>query len=92
MNVTKNSILKIISKKSLTSKDDSYMLLESFISYIKMQARFNEVKLSGFGKFSFKTTPKRIGRNPKTNESYIIPELNKLSFKPSKKIKEKINW
>ena len=91
MNVTKNSILKIISKKSLTSKDDSYMLLESFISYIKMQARFNEVKLSGFGKFSFITTPIRIGRNPKTNESYIIPELNKLSFNPSKKIKEKIN-
>jgi integration host factor subunit alpha len=91
MNVTKNNIKKAIAKKSLISNDDSYLLLESFIASIKIQVRLNEVKLSGFGSFSFKSTPKRIGRNPKTKDSYIIPPLNRLSFKPSKKIKEKIN-
>ena len=91
MNVTKNNIKKAIAKKSLISNDDSYLLLESFIASIKIQVRLNEVKLSGFGSFSFKSTPKRIGRNPKTKDSYIIPELNKLNFKPSNKVKEKIN-
>ena len=49
------------------------------------------VKLSRFGSFNFKKTPKRLGRNPKTKDSYIIPVLNKLNFKPSTKIKENIN-
>ena len=49
-------------------------------AYLK-QAKLNKVKLSGFGTFSFKKTPNRIGRNPKTGNSYIIPALNKINFK-----------
>ena len=91
MNVTKKDIVKNINKESLLTIADGTILLESFLSYIKKQAKSNEVKLSNFGTFSFKKTHKRIGRNPKTNVSYIIPQLNKLNFKPSNKIKEKIN-
>ena len=66
-------------------------ILESFILLIKSKAKSNTVKVSGFGSFSFKKTPNRLGRNPKTKESYIIPQLNKLNFKPSNKIKRDIN-
>ena len=65
--------------------------LESFLSLIKSSSKLRPVKLSSFGTFSFKKTPKRLGRNPKTKDSYIIPELNKLNFKPSNKIKENLN-
>jgi integration host factor subunit alpha len=91
MNFTKTDIVKNISKKSLISTEDAKNILESFLSIIKNKSKLRSVKLSTFGSFSFKKTPKRFGRNPKTKDSYIIPELNKLNFKPSNKIKENLN-
>ena len=91
MNFSKSDIVKNISRKSLVSAEESKIILESFLSLIKNASKLRLVKLSGFGTFSFKKTPKRIGRNPKTKDSYIIPELTKLNFKPSNKIKENIN-
>jgi nucleoid DNA-binding protein len=91
MSINKSNIIKKITKELPLSVDDSTILLESFLSQIKIKAKSSAVKLSGFGAFRFKKTPKRAGRNPKTKDSYIIPELNKLNFKPSNKVKEKIN-
>ena len=91
MNFSKADIVKNISKKSLVSAGDARNMLESFLSLIKNKSKLTSVKLSSFGSFSFKKTPKRIGRNPKTSDSYIIPELNKLNFKPSNILKDKIN-
>ena len=91
MNFSKNNIIKNIAKESLVSADEASDILESFLLLIKSKAKLKSVKLSRFGSFSFKKTPKRLGRNPKTKDSYIIPVLNKLNFKPSNKIKENIN-
>ena len=91
MNFSKTNIMKNINKKSLVSTGDASGILESFLQLIKVKAKLKSVKLSSFGTFSFKKTPKRLGRNPKTKDSYIIPELNKLNFKASNKIKEKLN-
>ena len=91
MNFSKINIIKNISKQSLVSSGDAANILGSFLLLIKDNAELKSVKLSRFGSFSFKKTPKRVGRNPKTKDSYIIPVLNKLNFKPSNKIKENIN-
>ena len=91
MNFSKTNIIKNISKKSLVSAGDASGILESFLSLIKNKSKSRVVKLGSFGSFSYKKTPERRGRNPKTKDSYIIPELNKLNFKPSNKIKENIN-
>jgi nucleoid DNA-binding protein len=91
MSITKSIIVKKITQQSSISIKDGSVLLESFLLLIKAQAKSNIVKIAGFGAFSFKKTLKRIGRNPKTQDSYIIPQQNKLNFKPSNKIKEKLN-
>jgi len=91
MNFSKTNIIKNISKKSLVSSVDAKSILESFLSSIKNKSKSRLVKLSGFGSFGFKKTPERLGRNPKTKDSYIISEQHKLNFKPSNKIKENIN-
>ena len=91
MNFSKTNIIKNVAKKSSVSAGEASGILESFLLLIKVKAKLKSVKLSRFGSFSFKKTPKRLGRNPKTQDSYIIPELNKLNFKPSNKIKEKLN-
>ncbi len=91
MTFTKSNIVKNITKKSSISTAEGSDIMESFLKLIKNKALSNLVKLSNFGSFSFKKTPKRIGRNPKTKDSYIIHEMSKLNFKPSNIIKKKIN-
>ena len=91
MSITKKNIIKNINKETAISIEDASILMESFLLFVKKHAKTNKVKLSGFGAFRFKKTLKRIGRNPKTSDSYIIPILNKLNFKPSNILKDKIN-
>jgi integration host factor subunit alpha len=91
MSITKKNIIKNINKETAISIEDGAILLEAFLFLVKKHAKSNKVKLSSFGTFSFKKTPKRMGRNPKTCDSYIIPMLNKLNFKPSNILKDKIN-
>ncbi len=93
MNITKNDITKKIMKDTKLSSISSKLFLDKFIELIKFGA-FNEnkiVKLNNFGSFKLKLTPKRVGRNPKTKDSYIIKERNKLTFITSSKIRELIN-
>jgi nucleoid DNA-binding protein len=91
MSVNKKRIIRNLSNQTSISSLDASYILDFFIETVKSNAISKKVKLSGFGCFSFKKTPKRVGRNPKTGESYIISELNKLNFKPSNKIKEILN-
>jgi nucleoid DNA-binding protein len=80
-----------VSFESDLSSSEATSIMELFLLLIKIKSKSKVVKISSFGSFSFKKTPKRLGRNPKTKDSYIIPVLSKLNFKPSNKIKEKIN-
>ena len=91
MNFTKASLIKKIVKDSALSSEDASSILESFLLIVKSIEKSSLVKLSSFGTFSVKKTPKRLGRNPKTKDSYIIPSKLKLKFKPSNLIKGKIN-
>ena len=91
MSLTKNNIINKIKKNTSISTSEASSIFESVLSLIKFQSKSKSLKSSGFGTFSLKKTPKRVGRNPKTQDSYIIPELKKLNFKPSNKVKEKLN-
>ena len=91
MNFTKKDLINKITKESSVSSIEGTQILESFLFLVKSNAKLKIVKLSGFGSFAFKKTRERIGRNPKTNDSYIIPIMKKLTFKPSNKIKGSIN-
>ena len=91
MSIAKKDIIFKITKDVNVSNSDASLLLELFIKLIKLNAKKKTIKLSNFGSFTFKKTPERVGRNPKTGESYIIGEQSKLNFKPSKKVKGKIN-
>ena len=91
MGLTKNNIINNLKKNSSLSHGEASSIFESFLSIIKSKSKSKSLKLSGFGTFRFKKTPKRTGRNPKTKDSYIIIELNKLNFKPSNKVKKQIN-
>ena len=91
MSISKKDLIKNIRFQTNISSSQAASIMESFLLLIKTTSKSKTLKISSFGSFSFKKTPKRIGRNPKTKVSYIIPVTNKLNFKPSNNIKERIN-
>ena len=90
MTVTKKVIAKNISAKLGLKDNDSLNLTSNFFKFFVINHERN-ISIQNFGKFSFKLTPKRIGRNPKTLESFQIKKRKKLSFSPAREVKENIN-
>ena len=91
MNVNKKNIANLISKSINVKNDVSKEFLDEFLEIIKINFRNKSIKISGFWTFFSKITKERVGINPKTKESYIIPKSIKLNFNVSQKIKKIIN-
>jgi integration host factor subunit alpha len=91
MSFGKKDICNNISSKALISKDISKDFFRFFLNLVTSKSKTRIVKISSFGAFFTKTTPQRLGRNPKTKEEYIISKRSKLCFKPSNKIRNTIN-
>ena len=89
--MTKKKIATALSSDLHFIHKDSLNFTNSFIDIIKSNSKKCDIKIHEFGTFYMHSSPKRIGRNPKTKESYIIPPRIKVNFKPSKKIKEVLN-
>ena len=90
MSVTKKDLAKNISKKLGLSQKDSLFFVQSFFKALTDNKSRN-ININKFGTFSYKRTPKRIGRNPKTLEKFSIKSRQRLTFQPSDKIKQTIN-
>ncbi len=91
MSTTKADISKEISINADISTNDASAFLGHFINIIKKESINKKVKISSFGSFYTKETLERIGRNPKTRESYIISSRKKLNFISSFNIKKSLN-
>ena len=88
---TKLNIAKQISSNTCLSVKLSIQIIDSFINIIKTNSVRQTIKIKDFGIFKTQRTAKRIGRNPKSRESYIIQPRKKLVYKASKKTREAIN-
>ena len=53
--------------------------------------RGDRVELRGFGAFSVKNRPARVGRNPRTGEQVDVGEKYVPQFKAGKEIRERLN-
>jgi len=54
-------------------------------------ARGDRVELRGFGAFSVKNRPARLGRNPRTGEQVEVAEKHVPFFKTGKEMRERLN-
>ena len=89
MGLGKKYIAKNITSMTQISNFVSHDFLEAFLLISKKNLK--HLKISGFGSFVSNLTPQRVGRNPKTNQEYMITEKYRFSFKPSKIIRNKLN-
>ena len=90
MALTKKDLANNISKKLGLSQKDSLFFVQNFFKML-IDNKSSNVNINRFGTFSYKKTPKRIGRNPKTLQEFQIKSRQKLTFKPSEEIKKNIN-
>jgi integration host factor subunit beta len=62
-----------------------------FGEIIAALARGDRVELRGFGTFSVKRRPARIGRNPRTGATVLVEKRAVPYFKTGKEMRERLN-
>ena len=92
MTLTKSQIVDRIAEKNGFTKNQSTEAVETILELIKSTlASGDDVLISGFGKFCVKDKRERKGRNPSTGEDMVLPPRRVVTFKCSRKLREKIN-
>ena len=89
--LTKKDISKKINLKIGLSNSYTNKITDNLILILKDLIKNKEVHIKNFGSFKMVKKNERIGRNPKTNETYLIKGRKSLSFKISKNLNNKIN-
>lgn len=89
--VTKSALISELATRGETTeaeaKRDLDLLSETVMSLLEDN---DKVILGNLGKIVKGKTKARVGRNPRTGEPIDIPEKIKLSYRPSKEIKDRM--
>tara|TARA_B100000925_G_C21857005_1_gene408274 strand:- start:174 stop:452 length:279 start_codon:yes stop_codon:yes gene_type:complete len=75
----------------LSHKEVERLVTTLFDEITGALAAGRRVELRGFGAFSVKSRPKRVGRNPRTGQRVDISEKRAPYFKTGKALKERLN-
>ena len=75
----------------LYQRDVERIVMTVFDEITGALQRGNRVELRGFGAFSVKRRPARIGRNPRTGDSVAVAEKSVPFFKTGKDLRERLN-
>jgi nucleoid DNA-binding protein len=78
--------------RTFLSRKRATEMVDSLFEKIKdALTKGEDVGIVGFGKFQVKFRWARKGRNPQTGETIILRSRRTVSFKPSRKLREKMN-
>lgn len=91
--MNKAELIKVIAERTGKPAADVATILNGFVEVVGDELKEgNKVTLVNFGTFETRDASERLGRNPRNpEEQIIIPARIRPAFKPSKKLKEKIN-
>ena len=87
--MTKDEILGHLSNKVGTTKKVAGEFLDELVKLSYKEAKKSFV-LPGLGKLSVSQRKERMGRNPKTGETMMIPAKKVLKFKVSKSAQDAV--
>jgi len=92
MALTKGKIIESIRLETGFTKIKSVQIVETLLEIMKRSlVSGDEVLISGFGKFCINEKQERRGRNPATGESIMLKSRRVVTFKCSRKLRQKIN-
>jgi len=84
INFKKSEISNDFSQNIGYSSNYSKKLVNDLLDCMIENICNSDLKLKNFGSFKIISKSKRIGRNPKTKEEFIIQSRKSLKFTPSK--------
>jgi DNA-binding protein HU-beta len=87
--MTKSQVITHLATKTKTTKKVAAQFLDELVQLSYKQAK-NEFVLPGLGKLKVAQRQQRMGRNPATGESIVIPARKVLKFRISKAAKDAI--
>ena len=89
--MNKGELVDVLAKKADLSKKDAKLCIDTLTDEItKALTNKEEVRLTGFGKFTTSDRKARKGRNPQTGEEIQIPARTVPKFKAGKNLKEAV--
>lgn len=92
MTLTKDRLIEIFKERTSFATQDAKKLVELILEIMKAKLEEGEdVKISGFGKWTVKEKRTRPGRNPHTGQRIEISARRVVTFHPSDKMREVIN-
>jgi len=92
MTLTKADIVETAAKQNGYTINRSFELIEILLEIIKSSLESGEdILISGFGKFCVKEKVQRLGRNPATDEAMMLAPRKIITFRCSRKLRDKIN-
>ena len=93
MTLTKADLIKhVYASNPKMTKTQAQEAVKVILKTIRASLENGEdVLLSGFGKFNINDKSARRGRNPQTGESLILDARRVVTFKPSRKLRDKVN-
>jgi integration host factor subunit beta len=75
----------------LYQRDVEHVVNSVLEEIVQALARGDRVELRGFGAFSVKNRPARVGRNPRTGEQVPVGEKFVPFFKTGKDMRDRLN-
>jgi DNA-binding protein HU-beta len=87
--MTKSQIIAHLAAKTKTTKKVSAQFLDELVKLSYKEAK-KEFVLPGLGKLKVAQRNQRMGRNPATGESIVIPARKVLKFRVAKAAKDAI--
>ena len=87
--MTKSQIISHLAAKTKTTKKVAGQFLEELVKLSYKEAK-KEFVLPGLGKLKVAQRNQRMGRNPATGESIVIPARKVLKFRVAKAAKDAI--
>ncbi len=90
--MTKAELVDFVAEKADLTKADAARALDAVVAGVtKGLKKEGKVSLIGFGTFTAKKKPARVGRNPQTGAEVKIPARVSPSFKAGSKLKDALN-
>lgn len=87
----KEDLVKNLVKKKGFSLRLSKEIVDSIIDELIFTIKNDNLILKNIGSFKILKKKERIGRNPRTQEKYLISSRNSISFTTSKKLIKLLN-
>jgi integration host factor subunit beta len=91
--MTKSELIARLAARfpQLVAKDADYAVKMVIDAMSDALARGDRIEIRGFGSFALNYRPPRIGRNPKSGDTVLVPEKYVPHFKAGKELRERVD-